>query len=110
MALTETKKCKTFKPSFPNYITEHFARSKIHKNARSASGGCLILIKKELKNLVEILPPENEHIIWLKITQKNNNYTDPTMFGIVYTSPEESTYKPETDFFTSLQNDIIKKI
>ena len=110
VALTETKKCKKYQPSYPGYIAEHYARSKSHEKARSASAGCLILIKKGYENLVEILPPTNEHIIWLKIKNPASiNHRRPHLLGIVYTSPEGSTYKPEHDFFTCLQHDITEK-
>ena len=107
--MTETKKCKKYKPIFPGYTAEHFARSKSHKNARSASAGCLILIKNGYEKLVEILPPKNEHIIWLKIKNNSKSNIPSHMFGIVYTSPETSTYKPQSDFFSSLQEDISEK-
>ena len=65
--------------------------------------------KKGYENCVEILPPKNEHIIWLKIKNSSKSSNRPHMFGIVYTSPEASTYKPEAEFFTCLQDDITEK-
>ena len=67
VAFTETKKSKDYKPSYLGYIAEHFARTNVHEKAKSASAGCLSLIKKEYGKLVEILPHRNEHIILIKI-------------------------------------------
>ena len=109
IALIETHKGKNYSATVPGYTSWHMARPYQHKNSKKPFGGILILIKDYLKSAIEILPMNNEFIVWLKIKPCTFNRSTPLFIGIVYTPPQGSTYKPSCNFFDCMQYDITEK-
>ena len=109
VGILETKKGIDFKIDYPGYNCYPFARKNKHDNAKSYSGGFLIMVSKKLKG-VKVIQQTSEYVVWINISFTNKGKAQMLNLGIIYVSPQYSTYKGESDFFDSLSNEIVGKM
>ena len=104
----ETKKGIDFKTNYPGYKCYPFARLNRHDNAKSDSGGFLIMVSNRLK-CVKVVQQTSEYVVWVKINFFVRGKAKMIHLGIVYVSPQYSTYKGKIDFFDSLSDELLDK-
>ena len=109
VGILETKKGVDFKVKYPGYKCYPFARPNKHTNAKSDSGGFLIMVSNKVK-CVKVVQQTSEYLVWIKINFMYRGKAKHIHLGIVYVSPQYSTYKGERDFFDSLSDELLNKM
>ena len=91
IALIETQCYEEMPISVPGYLIWRSNRPKHHKATR-CSGGITVCLKQHLGGMVNQLPSRSNDIMWLKLNGDMLNVKHDIVIGIVYISPNNSTY------------------
>ena len=59
---------------------------------------------------VKVVQQKTEYLVWIKINFTIRGKAKHIHLGIIYVSPQYSTYKGEHDFFDSLSDELLNKM
>ena len=86
-------------------------RQKIRKKSHTGpkiSGGIGVFAKENLRNLIQVIPNDNEDSIWFKIKKDLRQDKDDIFVGSYYVSPPNKKNSGKFDFFSTLNDEIQK--
>ena len=91
----------------PGYVcVKQKIREKKFKGPKIA-GGLGVFIKKEIGQLVQLIPSDNQDSIWIKLKKELTNEKEDIYIGTFYVSPRKKTNN-HTDFFKTTNEELIK--
>lgn len=107
IGLTETHALTPNSISLEGYTSFQSNRKK-HPRAKKGCGGIAVLIKNEIRNGVKLISSKSTDIIWLKLLKSYSNLPKDLFIGVVYISPQRSTYsvRQETDPWEILESEV----
>ena len=87
-------------PKGYTYVTKN--RQKFKK----ASGGIIVIYKKELEKQLKFHISDCQFVLWFKISKSALSLISDVLFGCVYIPPENSKYS-NVDAFIELENELV---
>ena len=105
---SEAMKGPKFTFDIPGYSVEPFPHSTHDKCKKRVPGGFVLIIKNSIKKHVKVVK-QNDHVIWLSLTNLVNSLDSKIFICAVYVPHEKSVHRDlENDEFLSIQKDIEK--
>ena len=105
--LTEIHASPDVDLNIPGYICHKSCRTK-SKKATKYSGGVAVYIREKYRSYVELLPVENDGLVWIKLKACLMGTDYDLYICTAYIPPENSVYTSEVDLFEKLFSDICK--
>ena len=102
----EAMKGPSFQHIIDGYSVQNFPHSKHKKCKRRVPGGFVLIVKNSIRKHVKVVK-QNDHVIWLRLTNLIESNVNTFFLCAVYIPHERSTLRDtDKDEIESIQNDI----